>query len=106
MRWLGLFSMKHKKLITIPEKQEERVVTVTCDLCGAEGKPNYEGADWTTESYSTNETHVRWKKGSSYPEGGSGEQYDVHVCPKCFEERLLPWLRTQGAAPIAEEYDY
>jgi len=81
------------------------VMKVTCDICGREGQMS----DWPVEGgtgYETNETKVYFKTGTAYPEGGSGVEYDVDVCPKCFTERLIPWLRSQGAAVRKTEWDF
>jgi len=78
---------------------------LTCDICGKEGQPS----GWPVQGgtgYEVNETRVFFKTGHAFPEGGWGKEYEVEVCPQCFAERLLPWLRSQGAAVREAEWDY
>ena len=76
-----------------------------CDLCGAEG---YYG-EWKTEDWGVQETEIRveirHKSGEQYPEAGWGTLFDIDLCPKCFRERLVPWLRSQGADVKEEEWE-
>tara|TARA_Y100000310_G_C20654248_1_gene801176 strand:+ start:138 stop:416 length:279 start_codon:yes stop_codon:yes gene_type:complete len=37
------------------------------------------------------------ESGEHYPEGGSGECMLVDLCPDCFRDKLVPWLKSQGA---------
>ena len=95
----------------VPAKTTTVVVAVVCDLCGAEAKSRY---NWGGETWERDETKVKMDarptvehgKGSSYPEGGWGTVYRVDICPTCFREKLVPWLREQGADIIEEEYDF
>jgi len=88
----------------IPQRTEKRLVTRVCDLCGVIA----DGEQWEAKSiYHVNETEirveVRQKEGASYPEGGMGTKHEVDICPKCFKERLIPWLKSQGADIKGEE---
>jgi len=89
--------MKHMKTVQVPATEKQIVEKVTCDLCGAEIK---------RESYSSEEVEIKHRTGDSYPEGGSGDETRVDMCGKCFDEKLVPWLRSQGAEPITEEWDW
>lgn len=92
----------------VPARDVRRFLSVTCDLCGqsSEEKP-VDGA-------------VPWRKGSEYDittirrimgVEGVGEAAEVdfqvhheyHVCPECWEQKLEPWLRSQGAHPTTKE---
>ena len=79
---------------------------VHCDLCGAVGR---EG-EWASGIYEVNQTIleviVHQKDGASYPSGGWGTEYVVDLCPKCFLERLVPWLNSQGAKLEQKEWDW
>ncbi len=60
-------------------------------------------AYWESGYYETNDTKVEVtvhaKKGMSYPDGDSwGHEYLVDICPKCFREKLVPWLNSQVQA--------
>ena len=85
------------------------LVKMTCDLCGREARAGqWHGSDHSC--WDVNETEVevtvRSKEGQSYPEGGSGTEFVVDVCPWCFRDRLLPWLRSQGAHIEEREWDW
>lgn len=77
--------------------ERERIVERSCDLCGAKAKPN----DWDAAAFEVQESEVevlvRRKKGEAYPENGWGSKTIVDICPKCFDENLIPFLRSQGA---------
>ena len=95
----------------VPAKTTTVVVAVVCDLCGAETKDRY---NWGGGSWQRDETTVEMKTraviehntGDSYPEGGSGTVYRVDICPTCFHEKLVPWLRGQGAEIGEKEYEW
>lgn len=93
--------MKHMKTITIPAKGpevKEVLAFVACDLCGVQ-------IDESPGNYGVDEVEIRHKTGKSYPEGGNGVETAVDMCGKCFDEKLVPWLKTQGAeARTAEWY--
>ncbi len=89
--------MKHLKTVEVPATTRETVDFVTCDLCG-------EKID--VRGYDVDEVEVRHKTGSNYPEGGSGDETSVDMCGKCFDEKLVPWLRSQGAVPGTDEWDW
>jgi len=81
-----------------------RLAEVRCDLCGAIA----EKGDWESSSYAINdvtvEVTVHQKEGSSYPDGGSGTEYIIDLCPDCFKNRLVPWLKSQGATIQEREW--
>lgn len=35
---------------------------------------------------------------------GAGETTGFHVCPKCFEQELIPWFEARGALPIVKSW--
>jgi hypothetical protein len=89
--------MKHMRTEQIPATTREVVDKVTCDLCGTE--INCRGGD-------AEEVEVKHRTGFSYPEGGAGEEVSVDLCGKCFDEKLVPWLRSQGVEPRTEDWDW
>lgn len=93
---------KYKKEIKTYE--DNVLVETTCDLCGVVAKHGR----WESSVYEVNETDievtVRQKDGDSYPEGGSGTKYIVDMCPKCFKEKLIPWLESQGCKAEREDW--
>jgi hypothetical protein len=99
--------MRHFETKTITSQIRE-MTRQTCDLCGAEAKkPDYL---WSGGTYDVNETEVsviiRQREGEAYPEGGSGTEYRIDMCPKCFKEKLVPWLRSQGAQVNEKDWDW
>lgn len=80
-----------------------------CDLCGALSK-NEITHDWSGACYEINETEVtvtiKHKKGENYPEGGSGTECEVDLCPNCFKNKLIPWLNSQGANIKEKEWNW
>jgi hypothetical protein len=70
---------------------------LTCDLCSAIGK----GEQWETSIWEVNTVDIaimiHHNEGDIDREGGSGTKYTVDMCPKCFKEKLIPWLQSQGA---------
>jgi len=49
---------------------------------------------------------VKQKEGESYPDGGSGTEYEIDLCPDCFKNRLVPWLKSEGANIGEMEWDW
>lgn len=90
------------------ERMEPRKVLVktTCDLCGAEA-PN---GIWPTPPWHTDETEimvkVKRREGEVYPEFGCGTEINVDLCPRCFVEKLVPWLRSEGVQIEEQEWDW
>lgn len=89
--------MKHMKTVEVPATTKQVLDKTTCDLCGAVIR---------RERWSADEVTVRHRTGCSYPEGGSGEEVRVDMCGTCFDTTLVPWLRTQGADPKPEDWDW
>jgi hypothetical protein len=89
--------MKHMTRVTIPEKQVDEVDHVTCDLCGMKIE---------AERFEVAEATVQIRRGSAYPEGGSETTRSVDVCCDCFEQKLIPWLESQGAVIQENESEW
>jgi hypothetical protein len=99
--------MRLYKERVVPSYTTRDLVSRKCDLCGKESNDT----EWqATSCYEVNETEVcvtvRQKEGSSYPDGGSGTEYQIDLCPTCFKEKLVPWLRSQGADIKEEDWDW
>lgn len=94
--------MKTFKTIT---RDSEVIDKVTCDLCGV---ICYGGYDWDTKdsnAYSIEQTTIEYRKGTSYPECRFGETTTIDICPKCFIEKLIPWMKSQGCEPTITEWE-
>lgn len=90
----------------IPEHETEILVGRQCDLCGRRSKND----DWDAGMYDVNDTEIKvsikQKEGSNCPEGGSGTDIEIDLCPECFKNRLVPWLRSQGARIEEQEWSW
>jgi hypothetical protein len=93
------------------QQNYEQCVARECDLCHAKS-PNPDGWEnnWIKGDYTLEETEltiaVRHKDGYSCPDGGNGTEYEIDLCPKCFKERLIPWLKSQGATVERKDWDW
>jgi len=99
--------MKVYETVIPQNKPYERIKYRKCDLCGHESR----GQEWEAVGlYGMNDTEmaieIRQKEGTNYPEGGSGTKYEIDLCPTCFKDRLIPWLKSQGADIKTEEWDW
>ena len=47
---------------------------------------------------------IEMKAGDHNLDGGSGETTSFDLCPRCFESRLQPWLESQGAEALIEDW--
>ena len=99
--------MISKKTITIPEKTEERIDFVKCDLCGMINKlTDYKGSDWSYNEHELMEVEIKLKTGCFYPDYGNGDEIRFHICPGCFKNKLMVWFAEQGAIATETEWDY
>ena len=93
--WIGGIMKKYKTVKETREKQE--LTNIVCDICGYDNEHYY---DWQNDpnkegsSYFDTEVEIRYRYGVSYPEGGSGYEYNLDICPKCFMEKIVPLLKT------------
>jgi hypothetical protein len=89
--------MKHTKIVEVPATTRKELDFVTCDLCKKKIK---------SEKFEVSEVDVKHHAGKSYPESGSGTDVSFDICGKCFDEKLVPWLYSQGAEPLTEDWDF
>ncbi len=98
--------MKHVESVT---REYDQVSGITCDICGAHTngirwiEPN-KNEFWKDKDVT--EVTVLYKTGwfGHGDEGGSGTKVDVDICPACFREKLIPWLKSQGVEVKTEEW--
>lgn len=85
------------------KRQEDVLIEIRCDLCGCHGR----GANrWRTDDSSeVKYTTVQMEDGYRYPEGGCVEITDFDICTDCFRDKLIPWMKEQGAEPQIREED-
>jgi len=89
----------------VPRYKATRTCAVVCDLCQKEKSYPRDVSDWSTNSYDVSEVIVSMNLGTAYPECYWGEITSFHICPECFENKLIPWFHVNGNAPTVEEYD-
>lgn len=87
--------MKHLKTVEVPATTREVVERTNCDLCGAELRSI--GSDY-------DEVTIERSRGVRLP-GCSRYETEVDMCGHCFETRLVPWLNSQGAQVIENDFD-
>ena len=77
---------------------------VVCDFCGAETD---DIECWHPQSgpYCINQVTIQLKTGDMYLETKRGTTLTVDMCPKCFLEKLTPWLESQGIKAREEIWD-
>jgi hypothetical protein len=89
--------MRHYRTVQLPARESSVLDRTTCDLCGDE---------IVTECYDAEKVEIRHRTGTAYPESGCGEEVSVDMCGDCFDSKLVPWLREQGANPKPEEWEW
>jgi uncharacterized protein (DUF2225 family) len=94
----------HKKIVT-----KTTSTTITCDICEASitkhGKhTGINGTNWAMYDFDFSTTILKIEIGNAYPEETFGERYEIDICPDCFEEKLIPWLRSLGVEREWEEF--
>lgn len=101
--------MKVYKTTIIPaveEKVSKVFFHTVCDLCGVSD----EGGDWpvgtTNKDNNVNKIEIEWKTGWKYGVDENYDKFNIDMCPSCFQDRLLPWLKSQGAEPRITDSDY
>lgn len=91
----------------VPATSQVRVIGVQCDVCKkAVGEPTYDDKVQWRGGGSINQTCVGMVEGYPVPDGGSKTCQTWHVCPKCFEVHLVPFLEKLGATPTQKEIDW
>jgi hypothetical protein len=101
--------MKHMKTVDVPATTKTIVDRVTCDLCGRGLDEHYRG-NARLSSYYDDEVEIkqvfRRRRGTNYPECGSGTEDEVDICGECWETKLIPWLKSQGVEPQTRDWDW
>lgn len=96
--------MKLTETVTIPERTVTRETGRLCDFPGC-GKRTDDGKIYEVKE-SEVRVEVRLREGESYPDGGSGTEIEIDICPDCFRDKLIPWLQSQGVRTEVEEWDW
>ena len=77
-------------------KEVEYYDKTYCDKCGDEIQ---------IKNFDAFECELKYREGSSYPEGGSGDEWVMELCQKC-AVRLVSLLTAEGYRVIHKEWDY
>jgi hypothetical protein len=89
--------MRHYEMVEVPARKVRNHVKTTCDLCGATAKKGcWDSAEWETDKTNL-DVRVTHYRQNDYGNSADVEKMMVDLCPKCFENKLVPWLREQGA---------
>lgn len=92
------YTKVHKREII---KEYDRLDSIVCDICKKTTKNG-----WREGWYDAFESSIWMKTGSSFPEGGSGEETTIDICPDCFKEKLIPWVKSFGGEPTVKCWDW
>lgn len=98
--------MRKTKTEQVPATTREVQTAIICDLCGGASHTPEDWADWRSDDPNTEEPEVCMRSGNVWPEGGMGKTTSFDICPACFEDKLIPWLKEQGAEPTITDWDY
>ena len=90
--------MIHTKKIKIPATEKEVEDYKTCDICNKKIKDS--------DGYTSNEVEIRYERSSGTPDGGETKTTEIDMCVNCFENKLIPWLKSYGAAPRIRESEW
>jgi hypothetical protein len=71
-----------------------------CDICG-DNCDSIRGS-----SYDDIRVEIRIREGSSYPEGGWGDEYEPDICLTCAKEKVIPALQALGCKAEWKKYDW
>lgn len=95
--------MKHYETVTSPPREIRVEDGLSCDICGRRSRRS---GNWADNDFDVRETEVCFSTGYRYPEGGVVTYHEVDLCPDCFEDKLIPWLHSQGAEIQERETEY
>ena len=93
--------MRKYKTYTPPQREIKTLDTITCDLCGSVTKNN-----WKQDSTDVEKIRVFRVTGYGCPSGGQATDTSFDICPDCFDNKLVPWLKSQGAKPTIKNSDW
>ena len=90
--------MIHTKKIKIPATEKEVEDYRTCDLCKNRIAFNF--------GYEETDITIKQEIRSGTPDGGESVTTEIDMCKSCFENKLIPWLKNQGATPRIKESEW
>ena len=90
-----------------PEKHEQKIVEILCDLCRRSTPHNdWQEPNWDPFGSNINETSVSRCTGCNFgTDGGELEFEFFHICPDCWP-KLVAWFREQHVTPGKKERNW
>lgn len=88
------------------EVEVETLEYLQCDLCKRKAiNDDWQAMDFPIEGgFQVNDVTVEFREGKVYPEGGYGTKLSVDMCPDCFKDKLIVWLKEQGVQVKEEDW--
>lgn len=80
--------MRHFETIKIPETTTRRELWTTCDICHLKIR--------NEDPYKRDDIRIEREVTESYTSGGSSEISSVDLCANCWENILIPFLKSQN----------
>ncbi len=90
-------------------RTEIKTEFVICDLCGLKDEKAGEyqlKTNWKSVGYEDKcTTKISLEEYASFPDGDTwGKVIGFHICADCFRNKLIPWMKSQGATLTEQEY--
>jgi hypothetical protein len=84
-------------------KEVDELVSWTCDICGKEMDGDFDCEGYEDHDYMDIEArfYTSWNG-----DGGEGVHYYLDVCPDCFLNKILPYLKSINANITRREYQF
>ena len=92
------------KLVTPKPKEVEELAEVRCFACDdpapqpdEHGEDSWDRGGWASGGYDIDKVVLRREDGSIYPHSGRDiEVVEFDCCPTCWDDKILPFLRSLG----------
>jgi hypothetical protein len=103
-------SRNYKKVI-IPQQEITKLDYISCDICGKNSGKDYDDngtIEWRDDrlNYDVAKTSISIEEGKNYPDCYSTTLKEFHVCDKCFNDKLIPLLKSEfNISPYEIEKD-
>lgn len=94
--------MRYFEKVVCPARESEEEVRRTCDFCGREINTEMRNHHFGSENYAV----IMRKTGYSSRDGGAGTEETVDCCFPCWDEKVLPWLKSNGVTPNKKHWDW
>lgn len=92
-----------EKKVAVPAHTRIETDYIQCEICKS---LTTDAGNWGGDRYGVDRVTITLEEGNRYPEGGTITTTLVDLCPKCFRDKLLPWLQGQGGQARERETDF